>query len=62
LGGPFHYIDRIGATMVVSTLTSLMHKYGERFAPCEALQRMAQQDEKFYKAQTNGDSHIDSVV
>ncbi|WP_426817796.1 fatty acid oxidation complex subunit alpha FadJ [Winslowiella sp. 2C04] len=62
LGGPFHYIDSTGATMVVSTLTRLSQKYGERFAPCEALQCMAQQNIKFYKAEKDSDNHIDSVA
>ncbi|MCU5772824.1 fatty acid oxidation complex subunit alpha FadJ [Erwiniaceae bacterium BAC15a-03b] len=62
LGGPFHYIDALGATMVVNTLVSLMHQYGERFAPCDALRRMAEQDEKFYKTERVSDTHIDSVA
>lgn len=62
LGGPFHYIDRLGATMVVNTLASLMHQYGERFAPCDALRQMAERDEKFYKSSGERDNHIDSVA
>ncbi|MFS2224776.1 fatty acid oxidation complex subunit alpha FadJ [Pantoea sp. B65] len=62
LGGPFHYIDRLGATMVVNTLVNLMHQYGERFAPCDALRRMAEQNKKFYKTELASDTHIDSVA
>ena len=48
LGGPFHYIDRLGAAEVVSRLTQLEQQYGDRFAPCEALLRAAEQQTKFY--------------
>ncbi|MGG4625981.1 fatty acid oxidation complex subunit alpha FadJ [Serratia odorifera] len=48
LGGPFRYIDRLGAEKVVKTLHYLQQQYGEHFAPCERLQRMAQQGERFY--------------
>lgn len=37
LGGPFHYIDRLGAADVVNRLTRLTQRYGERFTPCDAL-------------------------
>ncbi|MBW1214300.1 fatty acid oxidation complex subunit alpha FadJ [Pantoea allii] len=48
LGGPFHYIDRLGAAEVVSRLTRLEQQYGDRFAPCDALLRAAEQQTKFY--------------
>ncbi|PKH24463.1 fatty acid oxidation complex subunit alpha FadJ [Enterobacterales bacterium CwR94] len=51
LGGPFRYIDRLGADKVVETLVALQARYGDRFAPCEALQRWATNGEKFYSAQ-----------
>ena len=37
LGGPFHYMDKLGATDVVNRLTRLAQQHGERFTPCEAL-------------------------
>jgi 3-hydroxyacyl-CoA dehydrogenase/enoyl-CoA hydratase/3-hydroxybutyryl-CoA epimerase len=37
LGGPFHYIDKLGAAEVVNRLTRLTQQQGERFTPCEAL-------------------------
>ncbi|MFV9687059.1 fatty acid oxidation complex subunit alpha FadJ [Pantoea sp. KXB45] len=37
LGGPFHYIDRLGAAEVVNRLTRLTQRYGDRFTPCDAL-------------------------
>ncbi|QCA03686.1 fatty acid oxidation complex subunit alpha FadJ [Pantoea vagans] len=37
LGGPFHYMDKLGAAEVVNRLTRLMQQHGERFTPCEAL-------------------------
>ncbi len=48
LGGPFYYIDRLGAGEIVNRLTRLEQQYGDRFAPCERLQRAAQQQTKFY--------------
>ncbi|MGD9425453.1 fatty acid oxidation complex subunit alpha FadJ [Pantoea sp. NSTU24] len=37
LGGPFHYIDQLGAADVVNRLTRLTQRYGDRFTPCDAL-------------------------
>ncbi|MHC5176377.1 fatty acid oxidation complex subunit alpha FadJ [Serratia rhizosphaerae] len=48
LGGPFRYMDELGAETVVKTLQYLQQQHGEHFAPCERLQRMAQQGERFY--------------
>ncbi len=48
LGGPFRYMDALGAEKVVKTLQYLQQQYGEYFAPCERLQRMALQGERFY--------------
>ncbi|GAA3903741.1 fatty acid oxidation complex subunit alpha FadJ [Gibbsiella dentisursi] len=48
LGGPFRYIDRLGAAEVVKILAHLQQQYGEHFAPCERLQQMAQQGARFY--------------
>ncbi|MDI9227552.1 3-hydroxyacyl-CoA dehydrogenase family protein, partial [Serratia bockelmannii] len=48
LGGPFRYMDELGAEKVVKTLEYLRQQHGEHFAPCERLQRMAQQGERFY--------------
>ncbi|OMQ24785.1 fatty acid oxidation complex subunit alpha FadJ [Serratia oryzae] len=48
LGGPFRYMDELEAEKVVKTLRYLQQHYGEHFAPCERLQRMAEQGERFY--------------
>lgn len=48
LGGPFRYMDSLGAGEVVATLQRLASQYGPRFAPCEPLVRMAEQGEKFW--------------
>ena len=37
LGGPFHYMDKLGAAEVVNRLTRLTQQHGERFTPCESL-------------------------
>tara|TARA_R110000737_G_scaffold36970_1_gene56762 strand:+ start:9060 stop:11207 length:2148 start_codon:yes stop_codon:yes gene_type:complete len=48
LGGPFQYMDKIGAATLVSKLTQWQAEFGERFAPCDALVSMAEQGESFY--------------
>ncbi len=41
LGGPFHYMEQLGAVEQVNRLTRLMQQHGDRFAPCEALIKAA---------------------
>lgn len=48
LGGPFRYMDQLGAEKMVKTLQHLHKQYGEHFAPCARLQEMAQKRENFY--------------
>lgn len=48
LGGPFHYMDALGAGEVVATLQRLATLYGPRFTPCQALLQMAEQGETFW--------------
>ncbi|MCV9879529.1 fatty acid oxidation complex subunit alpha FadJ [Brenneria izbisi] len=50
LGGPFHYMDRLGMATVVKTMQILQQQYGERFAPCERLLRMLDNQQTFYPA------------
>ncbi len=47
-GGPLRYLDDVGAAQAVETLEQLAEEYGERFAPCPRLQRMAAGAERFY--------------
>lgn len=49
LGGPFRYIDQLGAAAVVQTLQGLQQHYGEHFAPCAGLLRRAQEGRRFYE-------------
>ncbi|MGL5391676.1 MAG: fatty acid oxidation complex subunit alpha FadJ [Shewanella sp.] len=48
LGGPFHYIDRLGAAKVVSILEGYQRQFGDRFTPCERLKAMASANESFF--------------
>ena len=48
LGGPFNYIDKIGAANLVSKLNQWQAEFGERFTPCDALVKMAEQGDKYY--------------
>lgn len=41
-------MDKIGAATVVSKLTQWQAEFGERFAPCDALVKMAEQGGKYY--------------
>lgn len=47
LGGPFFYMDSLGAGEVVATLQRLASQYGPRFTPCEPLLRMVEQGGRF---------------
>jgi 3-hydroxyacyl-CoA dehydrogenase/enoyl-CoA hydratase/3-hydroxybutyryl-CoA epimerase len=49
-GGPLRLIDDIGQAKVVETLERLAAKHGPRFAPAEALVKMAREGSKYYKA------------
>ena len=48
LGGPFRYMDSLGAGEVVAILQRLATTHGERFTPCEALLRMAREQHSFW--------------
>ncbi|MDB5860324.1 MAG: hypothetical protein JWQ76_4013 [Ramlibacter sp.] len=48
LGGPFAYIDRIGAKAFVAECDELAGRHGARFTPPARLRRMAEAGETFY--------------
>ncbi|WP_408011855.1 fatty acid oxidation complex subunit alpha FadJ [Saccharobesus litoralis] len=48
LGGPFRYIDSLGADHLVSRLAHYQTRFGERFAPCDLLNKMAEEGSQFY--------------
>jgi 3-hydroxyacyl-CoA dehydrogenase/enoyl-CoA hydratase/3-hydroxybutyryl-CoA epimerase len=47
-GGPFRYIDQVGADFVVKELERLRAAYGERFQACDLLKEYAASGKKFY--------------
>ena len=47
-GGPLRYLDDVGAHKAVDTLDELAEKYGDRFAPCPRLSRMATERLRFH--------------
>jgi len=49
LGGPFRYIDNIGADNIVGKMNQWKHEVDNRFEPCEKLIAMAENGEKFYQ-------------
>lgn len=48
LGGPFRYMDSLGAGEVAAILQRLTAQYGPRFSPCDTLLRMAEQGATFW--------------
>ena len=48
LGGPFRYMDTLGAGEVVAQLQRLASQYGERFAPCDRLLQMVEEQRNFW--------------
>lgn len=48
LGGPCHYMDKVGLTNVVDWMNESVAKYGSIFAPCEGLLNRAGQQQPFY--------------
>lgn len=50
LGGPFRYMDSLGAGEVVAILQRLASQYGPRFTPCDQLLQMAEQGQTFWPA------------
>ena len=48
LGGPFRYIDAMGANKVVNIMEELAAKHGKRFEPAPILKEHAKDNKKFY--------------
>ncbi|WKE64178.1 fatty acid oxidation complex subunit alpha FadJ [Gallaecimonas kandeliae] len=49
LGGPFRYMDKLGAKAVVAKLKALESQHGGRFTPCALLEKMAEEGGSFYQ-------------
>jgi 3-hydroxyacyl-CoA dehydrogenase/enoyl-CoA hydratase/3-hydroxybutyryl-CoA epimerase len=47
-GGPFRWIDAVGAGKVVDALEDLSARFAPRFTPCDLLVSMARRGERFY--------------
>jgi 3-hydroxyacyl-CoA dehydrogenase/enoyl-CoA hydratase/3-hydroxybutyryl-CoA epimerase len=47
-GGPFRWIDALGAGKVVDALEDLSARFAPRFTPCDLLVSMARRGERFY--------------
>ncbi len=47
-GGPFRYVDTVGAGVVTATLERFASKMGPRFTPCELLVEQAKTGRKFH--------------
>jgi 3-hydroxyacyl-CoA dehydrogenase/enoyl-CoA hydratase/3-hydroxybutyryl-CoA epimerase len=48
LGGPFRYLDHLGARFAVETLEQLRERHGERFSPAPILVEMAREGRSFH--------------
>ena len=53
-GGPFRYIDALGADRVVRELEELHGRFTPRFAPAELLVAMARRGDRFYTGSRPG--------
>lgn len=53
-GGPFSYIDHLGAEKVLAECKILAKKYGPRFAPPRILQQMVKSGRRFYESTADG--------
>lgn len=49
-GGPFHWIDSVGAAVVVRRLAELAQRHGPRFTPATGLVELARREGRFYPA------------
>ncbi len=49
-GGPFRYLDTVGAGLVASTLDRFAAKYGQRFTPANLLVEHAKSGRKFHRS------------
>merc|ERR1712066_189400 len=47
-GGPFKFVDTMGAKWVVENMKKYEEFYGSPFTPCEMLIEMAEKDKTFY--------------
>lgn len=47
-GGPFRWMDAVGAQKVVDALEDLSARFAPRFTPCDLLVSMARRGERFY--------------
>ncbi len=47
-GGPFRFLDALGASKAVEQLEELNFRHSPRFTPCDLLLRMASKGERFY--------------
>jgi 3-hydroxyacyl-CoA dehydrogenase/enoyl-CoA hydratase/3-hydroxybutyryl-CoA epimerase len=48
-GGPFRYLDQLGARFAVEELERLRAQHGDRFAPARLLVEMAKEDRSFHR-------------
>ena len=47
-GGPFKYVDHVGAKVITDRLESLAEKHGKRFEPSELLKEYAKDNKRFF--------------
>jgi 3-hydroxyacyl-CoA dehydrogenase/enoyl-CoA hydratase/3-hydroxybutyryl-CoA epimerase len=50
-GGPFHYVDTLGAAAVVARMEELAAQFGPRFTPAPLLVEMASTGRRFYESE-----------
>jgi 3-hydroxyacyl-CoA dehydrogenase len=48
IGGPFRYVDAVGAEKFVAMMEGYAEKYGEQFTPCALLKQHAAEGKRFH--------------
>lgn len=61
LGGPFSYMDKLGASKVSSDMSTLANS-NANFAPCDTLVAMANSGATFYNVQTATDEPSSATI
>ncbi|MBI3555836.1 MAG: enoyl-CoA hydratase/isomerase family protein [Deltaproteobacteria bacterium] len=52
-GGPFHYVDTMGAARIATRLSDLTLAFGPRFKPAPLLLKMAQSESRFFQTKNH---------
>ncbi|MEM7389321.1 MAG: 3-hydroxyacyl-CoA dehydrogenase family protein, partial [Pseudomonadota bacterium] len=60
LGGPFSYMDKLGAAQVSSEMATFAN-YNPIFTPCDTLKAMAEKGGRFYQAESEEPAVVEAT-